>query len=117
MKAYTEIIRGLRENRELKQTTVANALGIVQQQYSNYETGVTEMPIRILQALADYYGVSTDYILGRTDSREGVDGLNKTILGGYTTGRLISDTLSLSRHGQAAVIEYVGLQRIKENKE
>ena len=38
--------------------------------YSRYETGVTSVPNDILDKLADFYGVSVDYILGRTDIRK-----------------------------------------------
>ena len=43
-------------------------LGIRQTVYSRYERGYQNLPLEHLLALADYYGVSTDYILGRTDN-------------------------------------------------
>ncbi len=64
MKAYWEILRELREDRDLKQGTIAHVLGTTQQVYSRYENGVNEMPIRHLITLCRYYGVSADYILG-----------------------------------------------------
>ena len=64
MKEYWVILRELREDRDLKQAAVASALGISQQVYSRYETGVNEMPIHHLKALCQYYQVSADYILG-----------------------------------------------------
>lgn len=115
MKTYMEIIRGLREDKDLKQIEIANVLGTTQQHYSKYETGEYELPLRALIALADYYGLSADYLLGRTQCREGVDGLNKKVSGEYTVGALISDTLSLNNPGRNAVIEYVGLQKMKQN--
>lgn len=114
MKKYTEILRGLREDKDLKQVDIANVLSTTQQHYSKYETGEYELPLRALAALADYYGVSADFIMGRTDCQEGIDGLNKKITGNVTAGGLVSDILSLSSAGQRAVIEYVGLQKLKE---
>ena len=64
MKEYWEILRELREDRDLKQSTVARVLGTTQQVYSRYENGINEMPIRHLRTLCDYYGVSADYVLG-----------------------------------------------------
>jgi transcriptional regulator with XRE-family HTH domain len=114
LKKYTEILRGLREDSDLKQVDIANVLGTTQQHYSKYETGEYELPLRALAALADYYHVSADYIMGRTDCRQGVDGVNRKIGDAYTAGRLVSDVLALSEAGQRAVIEYVGLQKLKE---
>ena len=63
MKAYWEILRELREDRDLKQSTVASVLSITQQVYSRYENGINEMPIRHLRTLCEYYNVSADYVL------------------------------------------------------
>ena len=65
---YFRRLRDLREDRDLKQTDVAALLGIRQTVYSRYERGYQYLPLEHLLALADYYGVSTDYILGRTDN-------------------------------------------------
>lgn len=64
MKEYWEIIRELREDRDIKQFTIARLLGTTQQVYSRYENGINEMPIRHLKTLCEYYNVSADYILG-----------------------------------------------------
>ena len=63
MKEYWEILRELREDRDIKQATVARVLGTTQQVYSRYENGINEMPIRHLRTLCRYYGVSADYVL------------------------------------------------------
>ena len=60
-------IRDLREDRDLTQKQVATVLNCSQQVYSNYELGQRDLPTAVLLALAVYYGVSTDYILGRTN--------------------------------------------------
>ena len=59
-------IRDLREDRDLNQTAVAKMLGMSQTGYSKYETGENDVPTDILIKLADFYGVSVDYLLGRT---------------------------------------------------
>ncbi|MBR5224177.1 MAG: helix-turn-helix transcriptional regulator [Clostridia bacterium] len=64
MKEYYEILRELREDRDLKQSEIAAILGTTQQVYSRYENGINEMPIRHLKTLCQYYQVSADYILG-----------------------------------------------------
>ena len=60
-------IRDLREDRDLSQKKVAEMLGMSQTGYSKYETGENDIPTAILIKLADFYGTTTDYLLGRTD--------------------------------------------------
>jgi len=60
-------LKDLREDHDLVQKEVAAILGVDQRVYSNYETGKREIPVRHLLKLADYYNVSTDFILGRTN--------------------------------------------------
>lgn len=64
MKTYIEVIRELREDRDLSQSDVAKVLGTTQQVYSRYETGQNELPIRHLIKLCKFYKVSADLILG-----------------------------------------------------
>ena len=64
MKNYWVVLRELREDRDLKQSTIARVLGTTQQVYSRYENGINEMPIRHLCTLCEYYNVSADYVLG-----------------------------------------------------
>ena len=64
--AYYRRIRELREDHDLSQRDVAAELDMPQSQYWRYEQGYRDIPTDILMHLADYYGVSIDYILGRT---------------------------------------------------
>lgn len=64
---YIKRIRDLREDSDKTQKEIADVLGISQTMYARYERGANELPIRHLMKLADYYNVSTDFILGRTD--------------------------------------------------
>lgn len=63
---YFRRLRDLREDKDLTQAQVAEMLGIQQTVYSRYERGYQNIPLEFLLFLADYYQVSTDYILGRT---------------------------------------------------
>ena len=64
MKPYYEVLRSLREERDLKQADIASVLGTTQQVYSRYENGINGLPIRHLVTLCNYYHVSSDYVLG-----------------------------------------------------
>ncbi|MBQ5837084.1 MAG: helix-turn-helix transcriptional regulator [Clostridia bacterium] len=62
-------IRDLREDKDITQAQLANILGMSQTGYSKYETGENDIPTQILIKLADFYGTTIDYILGRTDEK------------------------------------------------
>ena len=64
---YIPRLRDLREDHDLPQKQVAALLGIDQRVYSNYELGKRTLPLPHLVTLADFYHVSADYLLGRTD--------------------------------------------------
>lgn len=64
-----ENIRNLREDKDKKQQEVADYLHIKQTTYSKYELGKINIPIEVFMKLADYYDVSVDYLLGRSDKK------------------------------------------------
>ncbi|MEZ3427700.1 MAG: helix-turn-helix domain-containing protein [Lachnospiraceae bacterium] len=65
----SERMRGLREDHDYTQKYVAYKLGIDQRAYSTYETGKREMPVHKLYMLCELYGVSMDYMVGRSAKR------------------------------------------------
>ena len=62
-----ERIRELRIDRGLTQAQVAKLLHIKQNTYSQYEIGELNYPLDAVVTLAEYYGVSVDYLVGLTD--------------------------------------------------
>lgn len=67
---YFPRLRDLREDKDMNQTQIAKLLFTIQTVYSRYERGVLTIPVEHLLILADFYGVSTDYILGRTNNKK-----------------------------------------------
>ncbi len=65
-----ENIRNLREEHEKKQQELAAYLHVKQTTYSKYELGKINIPVEVFIALADYYDVSVDYLLGRKHSKK-----------------------------------------------
>lgn len=63
-------IRDLREDRDLRQIDVSEAIGIDQRTLSNYETGKTNPDSFAIIKLADFFGVSADYLIGRTNENK-----------------------------------------------
>lgn len=62
-----ERIRSLRIDRGLTQSSVAELLHVKQNTYSQYEIGILNYPLDVVVQLAEYYGVSVDYLVGLTD--------------------------------------------------
>ncbi len=69
---YFQRLKDLREDKDINQTQIAKLLFTSQTVYSRYERGALTIPVEHLLILADFYKVSTDYILGRTNKRETV---------------------------------------------
>jgi len=62
-------IRGLREDKDLNQETLAKYLSVKQTAYSKYELGQRNMTPEVLIKLAEYHNTSIDYLLGMTDEK------------------------------------------------
>ena len=70
-------LRTIRKAHKLSQADVAEILGTTQQQYSKYENGTHEIPVRHIVTLCQYYGIKSDEILGirKSETKENVDAL------------------------------------------
>lgn len=64
-----ERIRNLREDSDLTQAEVGEQINVPQRTYAYYESGERMIPPRVLIALAQFYHVSVDYLLGLTDQK------------------------------------------------
>ena len=68
MASFQERLRGLRVGKKVMAKTMADNLGISYRNYQRYERGEMDTPSSKLISIDDYFGVSTDYLLGRTDN-------------------------------------------------
>jgi len=66
---FNEILRQLRTEKNLSQKVVADAIGVDRTTYTKYETGKSQPDFTTIQKLAEFYSVSVDYLLGRTNIR------------------------------------------------
>lgn len=67
---FNERLKALREDNDITQTELAKAVNVTQRNISFYETGTNEPDIKTIIALAKFFNVSTDYILGLSDKRK-----------------------------------------------
>ena len=63
-------IQDLRTDADMSQKQLSEVLHISQRSYSHYETGSRNIPVEMLIRLANYYDISVDYLVGRTDKKE-----------------------------------------------
>ena len=63
-------IQDLRTDADMSQKQLSEILHISQRSYSHYETGSRNIPLEMLIRLANYYDISVDYLVGRTDKKE-----------------------------------------------
>ncbi len=110
MKSIKDIIRGLREDKDLKQKHIAEILGINQQYYSKYETGEYEIPTRHIVSISKFYNVSCDYILGLIDSKLPIGGnLYEKELELIKKENIIKKFNKLNHNQKVKVAEYINL--------
>ncbi|CAK7069518.1 helix-turn-helix transcriptional regulator [Tissierella sp.] len=76
---FGEILRRLREEKGLSQKDLADYLKISRQAYNHYESGKREPSYETLKSLSNYFEVSTDYLLGRTDIRNSADRISEAL--------------------------------------
>lgn len=93
MPQIKDILRTLRSERDAKQSTVANDIGLAQGTYSSYENGITP-PTENCIKIAKYFDVSVDYLLGLTNERKPTRGTLEASIN--TLARLAGDTTSTS---------------------
>ena len=92
-------IKDLREDADKTQTDIADHLGTTAQYYGKYEKGERELPFSRAIVLADYYGVSLDYLAGRTNGRA----MNSDVILPDDEKRLLEQFRSLSERNKGKV--------------
>ena len=65
-----ERIRNMREDNDMTQAQIANYLNVHQTTYSDYELGNLNIPVTVLDKLANLFGTSIDYLVNRTNNKK-----------------------------------------------
>lgn len=108
-----EILAELRKDKNLKQKDLADMLNLSTGTISNYETGSHEPNYATLSILADFFHVSTDYLLGRTTLPYDISKLNEPLLGGITISDLAHTLLNMSPEDLSSALDYIDLLRFR----
>lgn len=112
---FGEFLAELRKEKGFLQKEVAAYLNMTVATVSNYEKGVHSPDLITLSKLADFYNVSTDYLLQRTKYKASIDSLNKELSADYTVGDLMNTTLELDRRNVNALLDYYELLSLRNS--
>lgn len=107
MKELREILRDLRQDHDLTQETVANYLGLEQQSYSNYENGNRSIPLPVVIKLADYYQVSTDYLLRAGSDHPDCFDLKNTYMSNTTLHDILYEIQKLAPDNRRLLLRFI----------
>ena len=67
MKTFGQKIKELRNSKNLTAKQVADAIGLTRNAITNYEADIREPSLSVLKSLCDFFNVSADYLIGRSD--------------------------------------------------
>ena len=104
MAQFGELLSELRKDKNMSQAELANVLFVSSGTISNYENGVHMPDVEKLVELADYFHVSTDYLLGRSSSRLPTDVFDDELLVGTSVGQVIQEIQGLSKERKRALL-------------
>lgn len=119
MAAFGDILSELRKNLRLSQKDLADLLHVSTSTISNYETNRNAPDIENLLWLADYFGVTTDYLLGRSSINLPASELEQIYANGQTVGDVLKLLLSLREHGRniaVNILQSIQLSDIAEQQ-
>lgn len=108
-----DLLSLLRKEKCFLQKDVADYLNLTVATISNYEKNVRMPDLETLVRLADFYDVSTDYLLQRTRCRASIRMLGRRLSADFTVGDLINTTLHLDRNSIRFLLECCDLLRLR----
>ena len=106
MKELGQALAKLRRERNLGQKELASLLNMSIGTISNYEKGIHSPDLTTLCRLADFFNVTTDYLLGRSGYRCPPEVLDQYITSDYTVSSFANTILSLDSTSQNSVIDF-----------
>ena len=95
-RSFPETLSALRRERSINQRTAAADLGISQALLSHYENGAREPGLGFVCRACDYYGVTADYLLGRSDRPDAAQCAAETAVGYLERLRALIDEAGVS---------------------
>lgn len=110
-----KLLAKLRKEKGVLQKEVATYLNVTVATISNYEKGVHAPDLNTLIMLADFFDVSTDYLLQRTDYRSSINTLNYLLSADYTVSDLMNTVVELDPRNVQALLDYYELLMLRNS--
>lgn len=113
-------LKSLRESRSLTKRQAAEGIGISERSYIAYEYGERDVSTEILSMIADFYGVTTDYLLGRGSGEPNtIDQLAGEYQMTLLEKKILDNYLSLPKSMRSDLMEFLhkSVQEIQENND
>lgn len=107
-------IVALRKQKNICQKELAIHLHVSISTISNYENNVHEPDLPTLVKLADYFNVSIDYLLDRTDYAYPISSLEKPLIANYTFSTIMNTAIQLSTTSQTDLINYLAMLNMRD---
>jgi transcriptional regulator with XRE-family HTH domain len=104
----------LRKEKGIYQKELATYLEVSTGTISNYEKGVHNPDLKALCKIADFYDVSLDYMLGRTQYNHSLETLNRNLTKDFTISDFMNTVLEFSDRNVSSLLDYVELLSIRE---
>lgn len=111
---FGTFLANLRKERGILQKELAGHLNVTVATISNYETGVHFPDLHTLIRIADFFQVSTDYLLQRTRYPFSLDSLNIAFTDDYTLGEWMDMSRKLSKSAAKALLDYYELLLLRD---
>ena len=111
-----EILALLRKEKNLGQKELAAYLNLSTGTISNYENGVHSPDLHTLCRLADFFGVTTDYLLNRTSHRYESSKMDQRLSKDYTLSDVVNLVLTCNENSVAHLMEYALFLRSRQDK-
>ena len=112
---FGKLLSQLRKEKGILQKEVANHLNMTVATVSNYEKGVHLPDLNTLIMLADFFDVSTDYLLQRTEYRASINSLNHQLSADFTVSDLLNTVVELDDHNTQALLDYYELLMLRNS--
>ena len=103
MAKFGELLSELRQSRGMTQKELAKVLYVSDGTISNYENGVHYPDVEKLMDIADFFNVTTDYLLGRCKNNLSPDIFSETLIVSKTTGEILENIQSLDEDHKHAL--------------
>ena len=114
MRSFGEILASLREERGIYQKELAGILKVSVGTISNYENNIHFPDQETLALIADYFGVTTDYLLGRTPYRYNLETLNQAFADGMMIADVVSIIQNFNLQNKESLLDFIDLLQLRQ---